>query len=219
MARPRVPVRFGGVQTARGYVFELTGGRLCLDFANTVDKRKTRHRRDLLQSYQDLLDWGTQAGAITPADARALRRQARRKPRAAAFMLAKARVLREAIFLAFSATAAAKRVPTWSLSLLDSAIAHFAPRRRIEPTRDGFSWRWRDDATDFERPLWAVAWSAGDLLTSDQLDRVRECGGAGCAWLFLDTSRNRTRRWCDMSVCGNRAKARRHYAKKVVSSE
>ncbi len=213
MARHPSPVRFGGVRTPRRYLFELTGGRLCLDFANTVDKRKADDRRDLLQSYHDLLDWGTQAGAITAADARTLRRQATRKPRAAAFTLAKARVLREAIFLAFSAAAAAKRVPPWSLSLLDSAIAHFAPRRRLERTRGGLSWRWRDDATDFERPLWPVAWSAGELLTSSELDRVRECAGAGCAWLFLDTSKNRTRRWCDMSICGNRAKARRHYAK------
>lgn len=67
-------------------------------------------------------------------------------------------------------------------------------------------------AAGFDRPLWASALSAVELLTSPDLGRVTRCSGEGCAWLFVDASKNRSRRWCDMSVCGNRAKARRYRA-------
>ena len=63
-------------------------------------------------------------------------------------------------------------------------------------------------------PLWVLAMSASDLLTSDAVDRVRECDNPECRWLFLDTSKNHTRRWCDMKLCGNRMKARRFKAHK-----
>ena len=46
---------------------------------------------------------------------------------------------------------------------------------------------------------------------------VRECGASDCAWLFLDTSKNHHRRWCDMTRCGNRAKVRRFYARRIAS--
>jgi predicted RNA-binding Zn ribbon-like protein len=64
-----------------------------------------------------------------------------------------------------------------------------------------------------DRPLWTLARAAGDLLTGPELARVRRCGSATCASMFLDTSRNGSRRWCDMETCGNRAKARRHYSR------
>ncbi len=71
--RPGERIRFGGVQTPHGYLFELTGGRLCLDLVNTLDERATDHPRELLPRYQDLIDWGVQAGAIARAEAGALR--------------------------------------------------------------------------------------------------------------------------------------------------
>ena len=210
-------VRFGGIRTRSRYVFELTGGRLSLDFANTLDERKTDHPRELLGTYQDLLDWGTQAGSISARDAAVLRGYAGRHPRVAASALAGARALREAIFQVLATTVATGPAPPPALALLHDAISRVARMRQLEPAGHGFSWGWRADATDLERVIWPVAWSAGELLTSADLDRVRLCAGAGCAWLFLDTSKNRTRRWCDMSVCGNRAKARRHYEK--ISSQ
>lgn len=213
-------LRFGGVQTAERYLFELTGGRLCLDLANTLDERKTDHPRELLRNYQDLIDWGTQAGAVTDAEAALLRAHADRHPRAARTALDQARALREAIFQVFGAAAAARPVLPTALALVDRAIGRAAAMRGLTGRRaTGFSWEWRGDGTDLERVLWPVAWSAAELLTSPDLDRVRLCAGTTCAWLFIDTSKNRTRRWCDMSVCGNRAKARRHYAKVAGDKE
>ncbi|MBI4413448.1 MAG: CGNR zinc finger domain-containing protein, partial [candidate division NC10 bacterium] len=77
-----------------------------------------------------------------------------------------------------------------------------------------FAWRWTGDGQRLDRMLWAVTRSAADLLTSGELAAVRECEAETCAWLFMDRSRNRSRRWCDMKACGNRAKARRHYERK-----
>jgi predicted RNA-binding Zn ribbon-like protein len=207
------PVRFGGTHTRGRRVFELTGGRLCLDLANTLDERKTEDPRELLRTYQDLLDWGTQAGAVTGSGGAALHRYAERHPRAAAAALAAARALREAMFHVFAAAPSCKAVPPPALALLDDAVSRAAAVRRLHQAKRGFSWQWRMEMTDLESVLWPVAWSAGDLLPSADLDRVRLCAGAGCAWLFIDNSKNATRRWCDMSVCGNRAKARRHYRK------
>ena len=87
------------------------------------------------------------------------------------------------------------------------------------PSRSGETRRWRLEwvwaaQQDAELPLWTLAMSAGDLMTSEAVDRVRACDNAECRWLFLDTSKNHTRRWCDMKVCGNRMKARRFKAQR-----
>ena len=58
--------------------------------------------------------------------------------------------------------------------------------------------------------LWPIVQSAADLLTTESLDRVRLCKAEDCGCLFVDASKNRSRRWCAMSDCGNRAKVRRH---------
>ncbi len=207
-------VRFGGRHTSRGYRFELTGGRLCLDFANTLDERRTDRPRERLASYSDLLGWGAQAGAITRASAAALRARAVRHPAAASSVLKRARMIRKASFEIFSAIAAGRPTPAGALTVLNRAIRLAAGRRRLERRAGRFVWTWRGPAgLNLDAVLWPVAWSAGELIASSDLSRVRECAGTGCAWLFLDSSRSGTRRWCDMSVCGNRAKARRFHAK------
>ena len=77
---------------------------------------------------------------------------------------------------------------------------------------DGGTYRlsWPGDRT-LRTLRWEVATSAVDLLTAGRLDRVGEC--PACGWLFLDTSKNRSRRWCSMATCGGRDKARRYYAR------
>ncbi len=204
-------IRFGGMRTPRGYLFELTGGSPCLDLANTRDERRTDRPRELLADYGDVVGWAVQAGAIPPPEGVLLRARAKADPAAAARALARLVSAREVIFGIFSATAARRPVATALLDALNALAAGARSRRRLERVRGGFAWIWRPaDRADLDRPLWVAVLSATDLLTSADLRRVRECGGEGCAWLFIDTSKNGSRRWCDMSVCGNRAKARRH---------
>ena len=85
---------------------------------------------------------------------------------------------------------------------------------QLVPMMARFAWALKGEKKALERPVWLLARSAAELLTSAQLNRVRECGGVNCGWLFLDTSRNGSRRWCDMKSCGNRAKTQRHYKRK-----
>jgi predicted RNA-binding Zn ribbon-like protein len=91
---------------------------------------------------------------------------------------------------------------------LQSALQHL----RVVPGRRGFIWNWEFDPSGLEGMLWPILRSAADLLTSERQDRIGQCADdRGCGWLFLDTTKNRSRRWCAMEDCGNRAKARRHY--------
>lgn len=84
---------------------------------------------------------------------------------------------------------------------------------RLIATDSSFAWEWTE-TDQLEFILWQVVRSTADLLTSPERDRIRECAGEDCGWVFLDLSRNRSRRWCDMEDCGNRAKAHRHYDRK-----
>ena len=207
-------VRFGGARTPTGYVFELTGGALCLDLANTLDNRSAATPWELLASFEDLVAWGVQAGAVPNATARALLRQARAHPRAAARALERARQVREALFAVFSAVAHGRVPPVAAMARLNAALPRAFGSRSLDQATGSPAWAWVEHGpSDLDRVLWPAVVSAAELLTSTELDRVRECAGERCAWLFLDHSKNKSRRWCDMTVCGNRTKARRHRAR------
>jgi len=215
----------GGASARHGFLFEVTGGELCLDLANTIDCRPTETPKERLGTYADLVAWGEQAGAIEPGEARRLIAAARRHPAAARTALRRARALREALFVIFSAVTDGDVPRAAAVDLLNDELARALRHARLvagkgnastgSPAaaggRIGYRYGWGGSTDDLDRILWPVARSAADLLTDDRLSRIRECAAGNCAWLFLDTSRNRSRRWCDMTVCGNREKAQRHY--------
>jgi predicted RNA-binding Zn ribbon-like protein len=206
-------IRRGGVQTPEGFRFELTGGHLCLDFANTLDSRPAEEPRELVRSYADLVSWSAQAGAIEPSEAPRLLRLAARHPARAESVLARALEVREAIFSVCSDLAAGRGPRSEPLERIEGCLRRALGRRRLAREGAGFAWRWAPAPESLDPMLWPVAQSAAELLTSPDLGRLRECAADNCAWLFLDRSRNGTRRWCDMTVCGNRSKARRFYAR------
>ena len=88
-------------------------------------------------------------------------------------------------------------------------------RLEICPSEDMFEWTWVLDANDLDRVLWPIVRSAADLLTSGDLRKVRQCARESCDWLFVDASKNHSRRWCSMNMCGSRVKARRYYQRKT----
>jgi predicted RNA-binding Zn ribbon-like protein len=205
-------------RAAAPHEFEISGGALCLDLANTVSNRGTEPVERLVR-YGDLVDWARQAGAAEDGEATALRRRAAAEPGAAAAVLARARTLREALYALFSAAAAGRPGPEAALAVFNAELPAALARRRL--ARDGAGYRWRDAAPGegppLDAPLAPVVRSAAELLASGELALVRECAADTCGWLFLDRSRNRSRRWCDMKVCGNRAKARRHYRRQKAA--
>jgi predicted RNA-binding Zn ribbon-like protein len=194
--------------------FDLSAGILCLDFANTVLKRNQPWRtQDELASYSRLVAFAKQAGALSPTKANRLRAQSERAPSTATRVLTSAIVLREAIYRIFLSLTAATPAAPRDLKLLDQFAIEAWRHRRLVPTTQGdYRWEWRAEAADsLEQILWPISLSAAELLTSERVRAVRACAADDCAWLFLDESRNRSRRWCDMKVCGNRQKARLHY--------
>jgi predicted RNA-binding Zn ribbon-like protein len=192
--------------------FDLNGGRLCLDFTNTVRARPLSERVDLIRTFEDLLSWARQATILTPGEAAKLGETARQEPRAAADALAQALALREALYGLFSARAAGLPAPAADLRTINEAIGKAMTRPGLSPSAaGGFEWGWPDSPLGVDRVAWWVARSAAELLTSKDLTCVRECAGYDCGRLFMDRTKNRSRRWCDMASCGNRAKGRRHY--------
>ena len=197
----------------QGYVFELVGGRLCLDFVNTLNgSRETGETEEKLSSYGDLVAWGRQAGVVTEREARRLLKEAERDTNGAARALARARELRAAIYRIFYAAAHDGRPPARSdLGVLNAALSEALAQQRLVKTNEGFALGFGTEGDRLERVVWPVALSAAEVLTSGEVARTRVCEADDCAWLFMDLSKNRSRRWCDMKYCGNRAKSRRHY--------
>ena len=200
------------------YAFELNAGRLCLDFTNTVRARPLSDKVDLIGGYEDLLSWARQATILTPGEAATLGETARLQPRAAADALAQALTLREALYGVFSARAAGLPAPASDLRTINKAVGKAMTRAGLSPSAaGGFEWSWPDAPLGVDRVAWWVARSASELLTSNDLTGVRECAGYDCGRLFMDGTKNRSRRWCDMASCGNRAKGRRHYERRKAT--
>ena len=187
----------------------LAGGRLSLDFLNTVGMHVPLVN-EKLRTYADLVWWALRVGALAESDAETLFAAADANPAGAAQVLEDALALREALYRAFVAARAGEPAEEGDLARINGALARTLGHQRIGQGEEGFGWTWAEGA-ELERPLWAVVRDAAELLVSGDLRRVGKCCGDHCDWLYLDTSRNRSRRWCDMQSCGNRAKARRHY--------
>lgn len=192
---------------------DLIGEKPCLIFANTVGGSRPATECEYLHDYTDLLAWSQHAGLITASEAQRLLAEATHHPLEAARVFERAILLRETIYRIFSAVAAGGVPETADLGILNEALAEVLAKLQVTPAETGFTWSWRSDPKALDGMLWPVVRSAGELLTSAELQRVRECAGDKCGWLFIDTSKNHSRRWCDMNDCGNRAKARRHYAR------
>ena len=194
--------------------FQLVGGDLCLDFTNTVGGKRGAVSRENLHTYSALLNWLQQAGVVDPVQAHRLAQQAGRDPAAAGAVLSRALELREVIYRIFAAVIEGRGPVAADLQRLNAELASGLGRLRVERGAEGFRWGWRAESTDLAAPLGPIARAAADLLTNPRaLPCVRRCGGDNCGWLFIDSSKNHSRRWCDMRDCGNRAKVRRHRLK------
>ena len=183
---------------AEKFRFDLDGGRLSLDFVNTVSGMRETAPREHLESWDDLAFWARQAGHEvgkgTQKD------------------FEKALELREAINDVVVAAVAGKKPPAESLRLLNEWIAEAHAHWKFGPNLE---------KTFDHHPralLWRIALDAEELLAKElATGRVRRCDESEvgrCGWLFLDQTRNASRRYCSMTDCGNRAKQRRFQDRK-----
>lgn len=194
-----------------GYTFDFCGGHPAIDFTNTVDSRGG-DPEEHVRTIGDAIAWAEARGLLARADAVRLRRRAARQPAAARAALAEALALREALYRVIAAAAAAHPPHEADLALLNGHLRVALSRLRLAPRRRGLALIAAGDegTRSLAEPiLTPVVRAAVDLLTSEAIGRVRACADASCAWLFLDTTRSGTRRWCTMKSCGNRSKVRR----------
>jgi predicted RNA-binding Zn ribbon-like protein len=189
--------------------FDYSSGSLCMDLANTWGNR-SEPSSDRLKSFGDLLEWAHGAGVVSHRERRELETLAHKEVSRSFGVFRTAHEFRDTVFRVCSATAADEKVPEREVSALNAAV-QTVPRQRLCRGGDCCEWEWPAEKPDLRQILWPVIQSAADLVTSTDISRVRECGAPDCNWLFLDRSRGGRRRWCDMSTCGNRAKARRYY--------
>jgi predicted RNA-binding Zn ribbon-like protein len=200
---------------ARERVFEFAGGAVCVDFVNTVSNRSGDSPEELLVDYGTLVSWAGQAGILSRDEQGDLRAAGRADPGGAAAALGEARSLREEIAAAFAAAPAAGGAPR-ARSQLAKRAGRYLSRAEVRPKADGaFEPRFpvTGPVAGLDGLLGPIAWSALELLLHGEPSRVKVCGDESCGWLFVDESRNRSRKWCSMDSCGNRAKAQRHYAR------
>lgn len=186
---------------------------LCLNFVNSVDLRLSV-RDESLHSYKDVVAWGRQQGVITDAETALLLDKATARPGEAIAAYRLAIALREVLYRIFSAVIHEKQVPAADLTAFNAVLAEEAAPTQLIQTEGGLTCRWLDRKGELGWPLAPIARSAVALLTSESLDRLRECPGSpgrACGWLFVDMTKNRSRQWCVGGLCGNRTRALRHY--------
>lgn len=196
----------------------LVGGAACLDFVNTVEPRVGDQPREYLVTYDDLIAWSRHAGLLVDDAAQRLLADAHARPNDADQILREALRLREACYTAFLAVVRGHEPTGGDLVVLHEAYARAIVNARLVYGETGIRLAWEPDASSLDRPLWPVAASAVDLLTMGDHSRLKDCptGGDGCGWLFYDTTKNRSRRWCSMRDCGTSAKERRRAGRQAL---
>jgi predicted RNA-binding Zn ribbon-like protein len=190
----------------------------CLDLANSIAWR-LRRPGQVLAGYPDVVRWARHDRLLDDAAARRLLELAGRRPAEAAAAYRRAIDLQQALRAVFSAVARRDEPPAAVLARLNDELAAATVPTRVVPAGDGFRREWLDPRDDLGWMLGPVVRSAGDLLVSPELERLKECPGSpgrGCGFLFVDQTRNHSRRWCSGSTCGNRTRLHRHYARQAA---
>lgn len=203
--------------------WKLIGGKHCIDFVNTVGGRIQQNENnifdykisaDKFMSFSDILDWGKETGILNKNSANNLKLFVAENEKEGEKIFNRALVLREALYRIFMSCIYGLQFQKEDINLLNIECTSAREEQKLFYSADKFTWGFDPKIIYPESILWNISISASELLVSDQLKRVKQCPGNNCGWLFLDTSKNGSRQWCDMKDCGNLAKVRRHREKK-----
>ena len=187
---------------------------LALDFANTESGRGFPSHENHLREAEDVAQWLKHAKALPAEDADWLKGEVSKRADLAADLMTQAIAMREAIHDIGAALGRRAKPPAASLADLSAVHARCVANAALAPGVLSCRWRWSVRAAPVEAALGPIALAAVKLFTEGDFHRIRECGGHACGWLFYDRSKNNRRRWCEMEVCGNRAKQRRLAARR-----
>ncbi|NBC19719.1 MAG: hypothetical protein GVY06_01515 [Alphaproteobacteria bacterium] len=189
---------------------DLVGGHIVLDFLNTTGGRGKARDGDRLVEYAGLLDWSAAASLLRADEAAVLAMAAENRSEAAAAELRRAIEWREALHSVLVAVQAGAPLPETARETVETVIRQSQSDARLGPGGAGLAWQ-ADPTEPLALVLTRLGLAAPEFLTGPDLSRLRTC--ERCSWMFVDRGRGRARRWCSMSLCGNRAKAARHYAR------
>jgi predicted RNA-binding Zn ribbon-like protein len=203
---PDLPSRAGSL--------DLIADDLALNFANTESGRGFPSHQNHFREAQNVVEWLRHAKALPVDEAGWLQTQVAKRADLAADLLEQATVLRDAIHNIGAALGHRAKPPEAALASLSALHARCVARAELAPGALTCRWSWNVRAAPVEAALGPIALAAVRLFTEGDFDRIRECGGHACGWLFYDRSKNNRRRWCEMEVCGNRAKQRRLAARR-----
>lgn len=191
--------------------FQLIAGNPALDLVNTLDWRfRESGAEELLPDYQQLVDFAEESALLDAKRARQLKRNA--DSSAANRVLEQVRALREVLADLIYAGLDGVDASSTSMQTLEKFLREARAQARLVRNGTRLQWDWAGAESKAEFPLWLLTRAASRLMLSENVEKVRACANPECRWLFLDTSKNHTRRWCDMKLCGNRMKARRFKA-------
>ena len=190
--------------------YKLLGGDLSLDFVNTVNWRKRNEPDELLKTSQDLIRWGVETDILSEPETDKMNHWAHENKSTADNLLVKAKDLRESLHHLFKGIIEGNEPNENDLNVINYELSEMLTHLQFSYSKNQFKLEIEKDNT-LDYVIWHIVRSASKLLTSDKLGRVKECEDDECGWLFIDESKNRSRRWCSMEDCGNRNKARRHY--------
>lgn len=183
---------------------------LCLSLTKTRGWEERDPRGDRIGDYSALVGWAVEENVLSTGSATVLRRGAEEDAQEAAAALDRVHDFRAATHGLLAAIGSGIDVSQDRLTTLNQWLARAQAGLELIPSFEGgFRRRWNDDEQDLDRILWVSVRSLADLLLAPELERLKFCDAHDCGWLFIDASRNRSRRWCDMADCGNRAKVRR----------
>ena len=183
-----------------------------LAFINTLSGRPTPAPAERLLSYDERGGWAREQHLVSAAAAERLLAEARRHPHQAAAVLSRAKEFREALNKLAGAMEAGRPPQADVLETISDCLATAYTNGRLIPHDGSLQWVASAD-DDLERIVWEIGRAAGRLVISPRLTRLRACAAHDCGWWFVDDTKNRSRRWCDMKLCGNREKLRRFRAK------
>lgn len=193
----------------RTTLFDLAGGHPALDLVNSLDNRyRADGPNEMLTGFNELVRFLRETGLVRPNQAQLLNDSEN-----AGQALQSVRELREASAAVFYAVAEDRTPPAGDLATLERYFLAANNQRRLH-WENGATWQWNADESNPELAVWILSQSVSELLFSDRAAQIRTCDVDTCRWLFLDTSKNHSRRWCNMRVCGNRVKARRFQARR-----
>lgn len=187
----------------------LDGGCACFDFINTVHSRVEEERHEYLESYKDLITWCRHVELLSESRLAGLEEMVNQNPGRARKAFSEVIETREMLYRFFSSVAAGQPVAERDMKAFNRQLSKTLVNLEFREVDGKLKPGWKTGESDFSEPLWRIMKSAYELLTEEETERIKEC--EACGWIFLDQSKNKSRRWCNMQTCGSIHKAKKYY--------